>query len=313
MAGIVVEEGRGSAVTDVDGNTFLDFIGGINVNALGHCHPRYVEAVKDAGREDRRRFVHLARARRAGGAVAPRRPGARRSPPAALFGRRRSGGERAAAREMPHRQVRVRELLGRLSRQDDGRVVAHGLDLQETARAHGAGRAPDPLRRLLPLPGRLSVPELRHGLRRDRRASRSRWQPPARSRRCIVEPMQGTAGNVIPPKDFLPAVRSMADELGALLIADEMITGFGRTGRCWGTDHSGVEPDIMTIGKAFGGGFPLSGCSPPTRSPRRTLGQSLAARRRATAAIRSAPPPAPPPWASSTRRSWSKTRAWWAR
>ena len=75
----------------------------------------------------------------------------------------------------------------------------------------------------------------------------------------IVEPMQGTAGNVIPPNEFLPAVRSMADELGALLIADEMITGLGRTGKRWGVEHSGVRPDIVTIGKAFGGGFPLSG------------------------------------------------------
>jgi 4-aminobutyrate aminotransferase-like enzyme len=75
----------------------------------------------------------------------------------------------------------------------------------------------------------------------------------------IVEPMQGTAGNVVPPPEFLPAVRSIADELGALLIADEMITGFGRTGRYWGVDHTGVKPDVVTIGKAFGGGFPLTG------------------------------------------------------
>jgi 4-aminobutyrate aminotransferase-like enzyme len=75
----------------------------------------------------------------------------------------------------------------------------------------------------------------------------------------VVEPMQGTAGNVIPPKEFLPAIRSIADDIGALLIADEMITGFGRTGRRWGVDHSGVRPDIVTIGKAFGGGFPVSG------------------------------------------------------
>jgi 4-aminobutyrate aminotransferase-like enzyme len=75
----------------------------------------------------------------------------------------------------------------------------------------------------------------------------------------IVEPMQGTSGNVIPPKEFLPAVRDLAHDLGALLIADEMITGLGRTGRNFGVDHSGVVPDIMTVGKAFGGGFPLSG------------------------------------------------------
>jgi 4-aminobutyrate aminotransferase-like enzyme len=75
----------------------------------------------------------------------------------------------------------------------------------------------------------------------------------------VVEPMQGTAGNVVPPDEFLPAIATVAKRFDALLIADEMITGFGRTGRYWGIDHSGAEPDVMTIGKAFGGGFPLSG------------------------------------------------------
>jgi 4-aminobutyrate aminotransferase-like enzyme len=75
----------------------------------------------------------------------------------------------------------------------------------------------------------------------------------------IVEPMQGTAGNIVPPSDFLPAIASLARDMGALLIADEMITGFGRTGRYWGVDASGTAPDIVTVGKAFGGGFPLSG------------------------------------------------------
>src|SRR5262249_15202584 len=75
----------------------------------------------------------------------------------------------------------------------------------------------------------------------------------------IVEPMQGTAGNVVPPKEFLPAIASIAKDAGALFIADEMITGLGRTGRTWGVEHSGAMPDIVTIGKAFGGGFPLSG------------------------------------------------------
>ena len=75
----------------------------------------------------------------------------------------------------------------------------------------------------------------------------------------VVEPMQGTAGNVIPPDDYLPAVKELAHEQGAMLIADEMITGFGRTGRMWGIEHSGVAPDIMTVGKGMGSGFPVSG------------------------------------------------------
>ncbi|HEX9508737.1 MAG TPA: aminotransferase class III-fold pyridoxal phosphate-dependent enzyme, partial [Myxococcales bacterium] len=75
----------------------------------------------------------------------------------------------------------------------------------------------------------------------------------------IIEPMQGTAGNVIPPPEFLPAVAEATHEAGALLIADEMITGFGRTGKVWGVDHSGTLPDIVTLGKGFGSGFPVSG------------------------------------------------------
>jgi 4-aminobutyrate aminotransferase-like enzyme len=75
----------------------------------------------------------------------------------------------------------------------------------------------------------------------------------------LIEPMQGTAGNVIPPKEFLPAIKEVAREFDALLIVDEMITGFGRTGEYWSAWHSGVEADIITIGKQFGGGFPISG------------------------------------------------------
>jgi 4-aminobutyrate aminotransferase-like enzyme len=74
----------------------------------------------------------------------------------------------------------------------------------------------------------------------------------------LVEPVQGTAGNVPPPEGFMAAVQEVAREFGALLIADEMITGFGRTGTMWGVDHDGVAPDVMTLGKGIGGGFPMS-------------------------------------------------------
>jgi 4-aminobutyrate aminotransferase-like enzyme len=74
----------------------------------------------------------------------------------------------------------------------------------------------------------------------------------------LVEPMQGTAGNVIPPTDWLPAIAEVAKDHGALLIADEMITGFGRTGRPFAVERNRVRPDIMTLGKALGGGYPVS-------------------------------------------------------
>ena len=71
--------------------------------------------------------------------------------------------------------------------------------------------------------------------------------------------MQGTAGNIIPPPEFLPGLVEIAHANDALLIADEMITGFGRTGMMFGSNHTGITPDIMTIGKGMGGGFPISG------------------------------------------------------
>ena len=75
----------------------------------------------------------------------------------------------------------------------------------------------------------------------------------------VVEPVQGEAGGVVPPEDYLPRARELCTKHGALLIADEIQTGMGRTGTLWGVDHSGVAPDIMCLGKSIGGGvMPLS-------------------------------------------------------
>lgn len=86
-----------------------------------------------------------------------------------------------------------------------------------------------------------------------------RYQTQGEIAAIVVEPMQGTAGNVIPPEGFLRAVQAIAKEHDALIIFDEMLTGFGRTGKMWGCDHDGVVPDVMTIGKGMGSGFPVSG------------------------------------------------------
>jgi putrescine aminotransferase len=75
----------------------------------------------------------------------------------------------------------------------------------------------------------------------------------------VVEPVQGEAGAVVPPEDYLPRARELCTRFGALLIADEIQTGMGRTGKLWGVDHGNVEPDIMCLGKSLGGGvMPLS-------------------------------------------------------
>jgi len=75
----------------------------------------------------------------------------------------------------------------------------------------------------------------------------------------VVEPVQGEAGAVVPPDDYLPRARELCTEYGALLIADAIQTGMGRTGKLWAVDHWSVEPDIMCLGKSIGGGvMPLS-------------------------------------------------------
>ena len=76
----------------------------------------------------------------------------------------------------------------------------------------------------------------------------------------LVEPIQARGGCNVPPKNFLPLLRQVCDEHGALLILDEIYTGFGRTGKWFACEHSGVVPDLICLGKALTGGFPLSAC-----------------------------------------------------
>ncbi|MCS7102546.1 MAG: aspartate aminotransferase family protein [Candidatus Korarchaeum sp.] len=74
----------------------------------------------------------------------------------------------------------------------------------------------------------------------------------------IAEPIQGTAGNIVPPDDYFKTVKNILDQYGILFIADEVITGLGRTGKLFAVEHFGIEPDIMTLAKALGGGFPVA-------------------------------------------------------
>lgn len=76
----------------------------------------------------------------------------------------------------------------------------------------------------------------------------------------LVEPIQGRGGILVPPDDFLPGLRRFCDEHGMLLILDEIYTGFCRTGRWFACEHWGVVPDLICVGKALGGGLPVSAC-----------------------------------------------------
>lgn len=259
MAGIAVDRARGSAIVDADGNTLLDFIGGIGVNVLGHSHPELTRAV--AAQAEKAMVGSLTSAPRVElfERLAAHAPGGGVLHRAQLYSSGAEAVESALRLAKAHtgkhefvsfwggfhgKTMGTLSLMGSTSKVGFGPMVpgAHVVPYADCYRC--------PLGAKYPSCG-LGCVELG---RRQLRASSS-----GAVAAVVVEPMQGTAGNIVPPDDFLPAVREVAREHDALLIADEMLTGFGRTGTYWGIDHSGVMPDIVTIGKAFGGGFPLSG------------------------------------------------------
>jgi 4-aminobutyrate aminotransferase/(S)-3-amino-2-methylpropionate transaminase len=258
MAGIVVSEGRGSTITDVDGNTFIDIIGGIGVNGLGHSHPKMVKALKDqvekisVGSFTSEGRVELLEK------IAEHRPA-----PDVHRTQLYSGGSEAveSALRLAKAYTGKYEFVsfwGGFHGKTMGVLSLMGSDFKDKMGPMVPGSHIVPYAYCYRCPVGLKYPSC--GIACAEIARKQIKMNSAGSiAAMIVEPMQGSAGNIIPPKEFLPAIKSIADEIGALFIADEMITGFGRTGKYWGIEHSGVQPDIVTIGKQFGGGVPISG------------------------------------------------------
>lgn len=257
-SGIVVDHARGSAITDVDGNVLLDFIGGIGVGALGHSHPAVVAAIKtQVERAAIGSFTSEARVELVERvALHEPAPGLHRLQ---LYSTGAEAVESALRLAKSHTgKWETVSFWGGFHGKTLGALSLMGSTFKEKLGPLAAGSHLVPYADCYRCPLKLSHPSC--GLACVEVAREHvKQQSTGAVAAVVVEPMQGTAGNVIPPDDFLPAVRSIANDLDALLVVDEMITGFGRTGRYWGLDHSGVRPDILTIGKAFGGGYPLSG------------------------------------------------------
>lgn len=257
-AGIAVERAEGSAITDVDGNEYVDFIGGIGVNALGHAHPKVVRAIQEqVAKVSVGSFTSEARVELAS-RVAARAP-ARSLRRLQLY----SGGAEAveSALRLAKSYTKKHEVVGfwgGFHGKTMGALSLMGSTFKEGLGPMVPGAHQVPYADCYRCPIGSTYPSCGLGCVEVARRQLKNASTGAIAA-VIVEPMQGTAGNVVPPDDFLLAVAALARERDALLVADEMITGFGRTGRYWGIEHSGVTPDVVTIGKAFGGGFPLSG------------------------------------------------------
>jgi 4-aminobutyrate aminotransferase/(S)-3-amino-2-methylpropionate transaminase len=255
-AGIVIDHAEGVAVSDVDGNTLLDFVGGIGVGALGHSHPKWVEAIQwQAARASIGSFTSEARVDLLERLAArPPAPGVHRTQ---LY----SGGAEAVesamrlARNYTGRDEFI-SFWGAFHGKTMGALSLMGSDWKRGMGPLVPGVHQSPYADCYRCPLGTTYPNC--GLACVELLKRQ-FKNTGGVAAVIAEPVQGTAGNIAPPNDFLPAVAQVARDNDALFIADEMITGFGRTGTFWGVEQSGVQPDIVTLGKAFGGGFPVSG------------------------------------------------------
>jgi 4-aminobutyrate aminotransferase / (S)-3-amino-2-methylpropionate transaminase / 5-aminovalerate transaminase len=254
---LVIAEGQGATLTDVDGNVFLDFTGGIGCLAVGHSHPRVVEAVQ----EQAARFTHtdftivpyenyVELAERLAGAVP-------------ISGDLRAGFFNSGAEAIENAIKFARSYTKRPA------VIAfdggfHGrtlMALSLTSKTHpykaGLGPfAPEVYRVSFADPYR--GPDAETALGELERAFKTRVAAEEVAA-IVVEPVQGESGFVTPPREFLEGVRRIADEHGIVLVVDEVQTGFGRTGRLFAIEHFGIEPDLVTVAKALAAGLPLSG------------------------------------------------------
>jgi 4-aminobutyrate aminotransferase len=255
----VMSHARATEAWDVDGNRFLDFAAGIAVCSTGHAHPRVVKAVQDAAAK----FLHIssdywheemtALAERLSAIVPLGEPGM------CFFcqsGTESVEGALKLARYVTGRQ-RIIAFLGSFH----GRTMG-SLALTSSKYTQQAGFAPT-------MPGVTHVPypntyrPLFAGADQGRavldyiRMLFERNVPPQEVAAIVIEPLQGEGGYLIPPDGFLEGLRQICDEHGILLVFDEVQSGIGRTGKMFAAQHSGVQPDIMTLAKGLGSGMPI--------------------------------------------------------
>jgi len=258
---LVAESGRGMVVTDVDGNRFLDFAAGIAVCSTGHAHPRVSAAIK----EQADRLIHIAATdfyeprylelmeRLA--AIAPFKDRAR------VFltnsGTEAVEGAIKLARYHTHRAGIIAFEGG-----FHGRTMG-SLSLTNSKIKQRAGFGP-----LLPMVHHAPFPRVRawrEGSGGDgtaelqylRHTIFGRQISPRDVAAIVVEPIQGEGGYFPAPAAFLRGLRELCDEHGIVLIADEIQSGMGRTGRWWAVEDAGVEPDIVTVAKGIASGMPI--------------------------------------------------------
>lgn len=259
---LILEKGSGMYVQDTDGNTYLDFVQGIAVNAFGHCHPKIVKAIKEQADKLITASFNLVSypttlelAKR----LAEKMPG---NLDTVFFS---NGGAEANDGAL------------KLARNYTGRpgIIAmrgsfHGRTLGATSITGSNSKYRKNQEPLLPsvyftpypncfrCPYNTSCDKCSMECLRELQWIFDYLIAPSDVAAVIMEPVMGEGGYVVPPKKYVQALSKMLKEHGILLIFDEIQSGYGRTGKMFASEHFGVVPDIMTMGKAIAGGLPMS-------------------------------------------------------
>ena len=238
---VVLVRGKGVHLWDTDGKEYLDFVGGIAVDALGHCHPRMVEAI----RAQAETLIHVSNLYH----IEPQIRLAQLLCEHSFADRAFFCNSGAEANEAAIKLARKYAKDHWSSDRVEIITMQHAFHGRTLATLTATG-SPKYSQGFEPLmPGFKQVPY--NDLKAVQRA--------VDSRTCaiLVEPVQGEGGVNVPGDDYLPGLRRLADEAGVLLILDEVQSGMGRTGKLFAYQHWGVEPDILTLAKALAGGVPM--------------------------------------------------------
>jgi acetylornithine aminotransferase len=233
---IALVKGNGIVVTDADGKKYLDFLGGIATNILGHAHPSIVKAVT----KQVSTLSHVSNfyAHPVAVELAEKLTSLTGDKGAKVFFCQSGAEANEAAFKLSRRTGKIKV------------VAAQGAFHGRTMGALSLTGQPSRREPFLPL-----IKGVKHVPYGDIDAMRKAVT--RKTAMVIIEPIMGEAGVVVPPSDYLQQLRQLCDEKGALLVIDAVQTGMGRTGDWFGYEYSGITPDVITLAKGLGGGLPL--------------------------------------------------------
>ncbi len=251
---VALASGEGAVVTDVDGNTYLDLLGGIAVNVLGHRHPAIIEAVtKQLSTLGHTSNLYATEPSLALAEELVALLGAGHEPAGHESGGTESAGTARvffcnSGTEADEVAFKLSRLTGR-TKLVAAQEAFHGRTMGSLAlTGQPSKQAP-----FAPLPG--DVTHVPYG---DAEALAAAVDDGTAA--VFLEPIMGESGVVVPPEGYLAAARDITARHGALLVLDEVQTGMGRTGTFFAHQHDGITPDVVTLAKGLGGGLPIGAC-----------------------------------------------------